>query len=49
MQLARAGWFYRYEAYLVLLGCAVFGVIAADRLPSYGEWARPGNVFPRCA
>jgi hypothetical protein len=33
MELARSGWFYRYEAYLLVLGVTVFGVIAADRLP----------------
>ena len=33
MQFARAGWFYRYEAYLVTLGVAVFGAVAARRLP----------------
>jgi hypothetical protein len=47
MQLARAGWFYRYEAYLLVLGVAVFGVIAADRLPSWREWTRQTAALPR--
>jgi hypothetical protein len=49
MQLARAGWFYRYEAYLLVLGAAVFGVIAANRLPSFRTWARGSAVLPRLA
>jgi hypothetical protein len=47
VQLARAGWFYRYEAYLLVLGVAVFGVIAADRLPSWREWTRQTAALPR--
>jgi hypothetical protein len=31
LQFARAGWFYRYEAWLVALALAVFGVAAAGR------------------
>jgi hypothetical protein len=49
MQLARLGWFYRYEAYLILLGIAVFGAIAAGRLPPPREWARGAGAIPRAA
>jgi hypothetical protein len=47
MQLARAGWFYRYEAYLLVLGVAIFGVIAANRLPPFREWTRQPAAWPR--
>jgi hypothetical protein len=49
MQLASTGWFYRYEAYLLILGAAVFGVIAADRLPPLRDWARGAAARPRLA
>jgi hypothetical protein len=49
MQLARAGWFYRYEAYLLILGAAVFGGIAAERLPPLREWTRGVDAVPRSA
>jgi hypothetical protein len=45
MQLAAAGWFYRYEAYLIVLGVAVFGAVAADRLSGMAmTWARASSV-----
>jgi hypothetical protein len=47
MQLARAGWFYRYEAYQLVLGAAVFGVIAADRLPPLDAWFHGAAAVPR--
>ncbi len=47
MQLARAGWFYRYEAYLLVFGAAVFGFIAAGRLPPVRTWARGAGAWPR--
>jgi hypothetical protein len=47
MQLARSGWFYRYEAYLLVLGAAVFGAVAARRLPSIHEWTRSAAMWPR--
>ena len=47
MQLARAGWFYRYEAYQLVLGAAVFGVIAADRLPPLDAWFHGSAAVPR--
>ncbi|HUW81246.1 MAG TPA: hypothetical protein VMZ31_00455 [Phycisphaerae bacterium] len=38
MQFAATGWFYRYEAYLVLLGIAVISTAADDLLPkTYGS------------
>jgi hypothetical protein len=49
MQLASTGWFYRYEAYLLILGAAVFGVIAADWLPPIRDWARGAGARPRLA
>ncbi len=33
MQFARTGWFYRYEAYLIVLGICVLGVLVASRVP----------------
>jgi hypothetical protein len=49
MQLARVGWFYRYEAYLILLGIAVLGAVAADRLPPMREWVRGAGAVPQAA
>ncbi len=36
MQFARAGWFYRYETYLVVLGLVTASMLIADQ-----EWSRP--------
>jgi hypothetical protein len=33
MQFAQAGWFYRYEAYIVLLGIMTVGIAISDRVP----------------
>ena len=33
MQFAQTGWFYRYEAYIVLLGIMTVGIAISDRVP----------------
>src|SRR5471032_2974397 len=46
VQLARVGWFYRYEAYLLILGAAIAGVMAAARPPLT---RRPGAALHAAA
>ncbi len=50
LQFAALGWFYRYEAYLVAMGCVVTGVALVDVLPSrpLRDWRQP-TVWPQFA
>ena len=49
MQFASTGWFFRYEAYVMIFG--IYAVVAglADHLPSRDEWHGWGNRLFRAA
>ena len=50
LQFAALGWFYRYEAYLVTMGCVVVTIALIDLLPgrSLRDWRQP-TTWPQLA
>ena len=50
LEFAKTGWFYRYEAYLVVVGLAILGVAAADSASARGfAWTARYRWYVRAA
>ena len=47
MQFAQTGWFYRYEAYIVLLGILIVGIGINQLLLEGGKWKFEKAYLPR--